>query len=76
MALDMYNNEKNKEKNNVQNNNKANNNVQNNNKANNVNNRSLVFGLKGSNIMEYVVLVLIIIIVVYLAAMLFNKLHN
>ena len=42
----------------------------------NINNRSVIFGLKGSNIMEYIVLVLIIIIVVYLASMLFNKLHN
>ena len=74
MALDMYNNNK---RNNA---NKANNNVNEVNEVNevnnNVNNRSLVFGLKGSNIMEYVVLVLIIIIVVYLASMLFNKLHN
>ena len=58
------NNNKEKHKNNNKNNNNSINNKENNTAINKVNNNKTVLGLKVSNIMEYIVLVIIIVIVV------------
>ena len=68
--------------NNIQNNKMNNNNLQNNNiqknniQNNNMNNNEKIYGLNGKNVVEYVALLLVIIIIVYVSSIMFNKIKK